>query len=205
MNATLEEEKAIAARWLAGDKTAVRDAMVAFGPLVRGIVFRYLKNNEDTEEISNDAFRNADRAIASFRGGCRLSTWISQIARNLALNRYLHRKRRGYGAGVDLDSDLADGRKVSDLIPCANPGPSELVDAAEMLSRITLAMESLKEPHREVLRLRYVRRLPYGEIADALGLNFGTVKSRIARARDELKARLSEGSSGEIRLRRRRV
>lgn len=190
------------------DETSDRDlaarlregAEAAFAELVRrhqqrafNVAYQILRNHEDAVEVAQDAFVNVYRHIQSFRGDAEFTTWLHQIVVNLARNKHRWWKRRGRSASVSLDAPVAVGD--GDL-PRDPPSPADAPDAvvvkAEFVRQIDAAMEKLPPKFREVLVLRNVEDLSYDEIAGALGCSVGTVKSRIARARDALRELLHD-------------
>jgi RNA polymerase sigma-70 factor (ECF subfamily) len=153
-----------------------------------------LKNHEDAEEVTQDTFLRARRGLENFRGDAAFSTWLYQIATNLAHNRYWFWWRRRRHASVSLDAALGPESTMTleEVLPDEQPNPGEEAVTQELVERVEAAMEKLSPAHREILTLRNVRNLSYEEIAARLDLSLGTVKSRIARARDALKQTMGE-------------
>ena len=170
----------------------------AFDELVRrhqqralNVAFQILRDHEDAVEVAQDAFVSVYRHIGTFRGDAEFTTWLHQIVINLARNKHRWWKRRGRQAAVSLDAPVAthDGELRRDP-PSPTDPPDAAVVKAEFVQQIGAAMERLPRKFREVLVLRNVEEMSYEEISTVLGCSVGTVKSRIARAREALKERM---------------
>ena len=148
-----------------------------------------LKNREDAEEVTQDTFIRAQRGLANFRGDAALSTWLYQIATNLSHNRYWYWWRRKRDASLSLDQSFGpDGDlTLENLLPADGPNPGEEALTGEFMEQVSRGMEKLSRKHREILTLRNIHNLAYEEIAEELKISVGTVKSRIARARERLR------------------
>jgi RNA polymerase sigma-70 factor (ECF subfamily) len=158
------------------------------------VVLRILRNHADTEEITQDTFVRAHRGLAKFRGDSSLATWLYRIAVNLARNRYWYYVRRRRPDSISLETPRGeDGRLTfSDLIADRGHDPVQETIANEFSSSIAACMARLDTPHREILMLCNVLHHSYDEISATLGIKVGTVKSRIARARSNLRDLLAE-------------
>ncbi len=187
-------DKDLLNRYRSGDDRAFDDIVRLYRDRIFRRVFGMLKNHEDAEEVTQDTFLRARRGLESFRGDAAFSTWLYQIATNLAHNRYWFWWRRRRHASVSLDAALGPETTLTleEVLPDEQPNPGEEAVTQELVERVEAAMEKLSPAHREILTLRNVRNLSYEEIAARLDLSLGTVKSRIARARDALKQSLGE-------------
>ena len=173
-----------------GDDAAYDDMVTRYWDRIFARVYNLLKNQQDAEEVTQDAFIRAHRGLSNFRGDASFSTWLYQIATNLAHNRYWYWFRRKRDYSVSLDQQLtSDGdMTLEDVMPCKGETPSEAVITSEFVDKVSECMNGLSRKHREVLTLRNVRNLSYEEISQKLNISVGTVKSRIARARENLRA-----------------
>jgi RNA polymerase sigma-70 factor (ECF subfamily) len=153
-------------------------------------VHQLLKNKQDAEEVTQDAFIRAHRGLENFRGDASFSTWLYQIATNLAHNRYWYWFRRKRDQSISFDQPLGEDGSLTleSVIPSRSETPAEATVTQEFVDRVTECMSGLNKKHREVLILRNVKNLSYDAIAEELGISVGTVKSRIARARETLRA-----------------
>lgn len=181
-------------RMRGGDTVAFEQVMNRYRDRIFARVFQLLKNREDAEEVTQDAFIRAHRGLDKFRGDASFSTWLYQIATNLAHNRYWYWFRRKREASVSIDQPLVSDSTLTleQILPAEEADPLDATLAQEFVDRVSLCMQELNKKHREVLVLRNVKNLSYEEIADELEISVGTVKSRIARARDALKGLMGE-------------
>jgi RNA polymerase sigma-70 factor (ECF subfamily) len=178
----------------AGDEVAFNQIVERYRTKIFGLTLGLLHNRGDAEEITQDTFIRAYRGLARFRGDASLATWLYRIAMNLARNRYWYFFRRRRHATLSLDCPLGDDTcgTFADLLASEAHDPAQETATDEFTSLIAECMERLDATHREILTMRNVLHLSYEEIAASLELNVGTVKSRIARARERLRAQLAE-------------
>jgi RNA polymerase sigma-70 factor (ECF subfamily) len=178
---TIHPDELLIERVKAGD-VAAYDAMVTrYYDRIFARVSQLLNNKQDAEEVTQDAFIRAHRGLDNFRGDASFSTWLYQIATNLAHNRYWYWFRRKRDQSISLDQPLSDDASLTleNVMPCASENPAEAVVTQEFVDRVSDCMQSLNEKHKEVLILRNVKNLTYDEIAQQLEISVGTVKSRI--------------------------
>jgi RNA polymerase sigma-70 factor (ECF subfamily) len=158
------------------------------------MVNQLLRNPQDAEEVTQDAFIRAHRGLVNFRGESAFSTWLYQIATNLARNRYWYWWRRKRDKSVSFDAPMGpdNSTTLAEVIAAEVETPDDITVTREFVSRIGSGMERLGAKHREILVLRNIKNQSYEEIAGILGISIGTVKSRIARARESLRSKLGE-------------
>jgi RNA polymerase sigma-70 factor (ECF subfamily) len=188
-------DRELVRRFIAGDDGAAFAEIVArHRERMFSVAFAVLKSTTDAEEIAQDTFIRAHRGLARFRGDSALGTWLHQIALNLARNRYWyhHRRRRHLTRSLDAAINPGNQATFSDLIATDAAGPVREALAGEFADQVAGCMARLDAPAREILTLRNSLNRSYDEIAAELGLNAGTVKSRIARAREKLRALLAK-------------
>jgi RNA polymerase sigma-70 factor (ECF subfamily) len=181
-------------RFHSGDESAFVEIMQRYHGRIFGLANNLLRNTADAEEITQDTFIRAHRGLANFRGDSSLATWLYRIALNLSRNRYWYFFRRRRQDSLSLERALSDESDATfaDLIAADTQTPVQETVTQEFTDLIALCMEKLDARHREILTMRNILNQPYEEIARALGINVGTVKSRIARARENLRKLLSE-------------
>lgn len=186
------DDRMLVDRFNAGDETAFVEIMARHRVRLFGIAFSLLRNRADAEEITQDAFIRAHRGLAHFRGDSSLMTWLHRITLNLARNRYWHGFRRGRFLSDSLDAPLGvdSTATFADRIPAREAGPARDAIAEEFSRLVVVCMDRLGPPSREILFRRNRLQRSYREIAAELGINVGTVKSRIARAREQLRVLL---------------
>jgi RNA polymerase sigma-70 factor (ECF subfamily) len=181
-------------RFKQGDPSAFDEMVSRYWDRIYAMVNQLLRNSQDAEEVTQDAFIRAHRGLVNFRGESAFSTWLYQIATNLARNRYWYwwRRKRDHTISFDQPVSADNATTLAELIPAELETPGDATVTQEFVNRIAESMEKLSPKHREILILRNVKNLSYEEIAVILGISVGTVKSRIARARESLRARLGE-------------
>ena len=177
-----------------GDMAAYNVIVTRYYDRIYARVSQLLKNKQDAEEVTQDAFIRAHRGLESFRGDASFSTWLYQIATNLAHNRYWYWFRRKRDQSISLDQPLTDDGSLTleNVMPCADENPAESAVTQEFVDRVSECMQGLNDKHKEVLILRNVKNLTYDEIAQQLEISVGTVKSRIARARENLRGLMGD-------------
>ena len=183
----------LVSRFNGGDEAAFNEIVSRYTAKIFSVAVGLLSNRADAEEIVQDTLLRVHRGLANFRGDSSLATWIHHIAVNLSRNRYwyFHRRRRQDTISLDFQAD-EQSATVSDLVASEAPTPPRQAVAAEFSELVTVCMGKLESHQREILTMRAVMNQSYEEIALALGTNVGTVKSRIARARGNLRAQMVE-------------
>jgi RNA polymerase sigma-70 factor (ECF subfamily) len=179
-------------RFNAGDPTAFVEIVTRYRARLLQVALGLLRNHADAEEIAQDTFVRAHRSLAFFRGESSLAAWLHCITLNLARNRYWYffRRRRHVTQSLDNTVNAESQTTYADLIASPAPGPAHEAATREFSAEVTACMARLNPNQREILVLRNVRQLSYREISHLLGISIGTVKSRVARARENLKALL---------------
>jgi len=179
---------ALIARAAGGDEAAFSSLMEQYERLVFNLAFQYTQNREDAADVSQETFLKVWRTLPAFRGESSFSTWLFRITQNSAID--LLRKRAGsqtLSLTVDGEDGEDDGRERELADPTSDHDPAAAIEQEERSGAVRAAIASLRADHREILVLRDMRGYSYGEIAEMLGLELGTVKSRINRARIQVK------------------
>lgn len=183
-------EAVFIARLVARDEAAFSELVTVYERRVFALVHRMLGRRDEAEDLSQEVFVQVFKSIDQFRGDAKLSTWIYRIAVNLCKNRAMYLSRRHANSHDDIDAmvdraplSMAKGAAVSNV-----SRPDELVEGMQMEVIVKAAIAKLEPDFREVLVLRDVEDLSYEEIVAITGLPEGTVKSRIHRARAQLRA-----------------
>jgi RNA polymerase sigma-70 factor, ECF subfamily len=189
------------ARLVARDESAFNELVKAYERRVFALVYRMLGRRDEAEDISQEVFVQVFKAIDSFRGESKLSTWIYRIAVNLCKNRSKYLSRRHLRDQDDVDAmaeraplTAAKGVSVGDV-----SRPDDLVEGMQLEVVVKRAIAELDAEFREVLILRDVEDLSYEEIASITGVPDGTVKSRIHRARAHLRALVEKAMGEKVR------
>jgi RNA polymerase sigma-70 factor (ECF subfamily) len=186
LNSEAVNDRELVARLQGGDEKAFDDLVRRHQQRALNVAFQLLRNHEDAMEVAQDAFVKVYRSIGEFRSECEFTTWLHQIVVNLARNRYRWWQRRARHATVSIDEAVGP-------VAAHGDGPDVEAANAEFVQALSEKMAELPAKFREVLVLRNVENMRYEEIAIALECSVGTVKSRIARAREALR----EAMAGE--------
>ena len=182
-------------RLKAGDEAAFDHLVAERSRDVYALLYRLTNDAEEARDLTQETFLRTFQNIKRFRGDADLKTWIYRIAVNQARNRWRWWRRRRRDATVSLDAgdshnDESLGSRLRDR---ASADPEQDTLAHERENALMVALGSLSRSYRETVILRDIEGLSYEEIATTLEISIGTVKSRLARGRNELRIRL--GSS----------
>ena len=171
----------------AGDRSAFDLLVRKYQYRIAALVRRYIRDEAEAEDVVQEAFIRAWRALPQFRGDAQFYTWLYRIAVNTAKNHLVSLGRRPATDDID-DEELIAVREAERLHDVATPEHETL--RSEMEALVLAAVASLAPELRDALTLREVEGLSYDEIAERMQCPIGTVRSRIFRARDAIDARL---------------
>ena len=197
-------ERELIGRMQAGDGTAVADLSATYGPRIHQLAFRYLKNWEDAEEVTQDVLMKVHRKIDAFRGDAALSSWIYRITFNTAMSRL-----RTSRFSRPLEVQAPDGQGENGDRPTAEPADwTSLADdrvlRAEMREKLVQALRLLPEVYRTPVILRDIQGLSTEEASAVLRVKSQTLKSRLHRGRLILREHLAE-FAGALTLHEREI
>lgn len=182
-----ETDQALVRRVQAGDKSAFDLLVRKYQHRVLKLVSRFVNDSAEAEDVAQEAFLKAYRALASFRGDSAFYTWLYRIAINTAKNALVAQRRRP----VDFDLDLQDPDQYERQARLKEGDtPEGVVLTEEIRQVVEQAMEQLPEDLRTAIVLRELEGLSYEEIAEAMDCPVGTVRSRIFRAREAIDRKL---------------
>src|SRR5262249_37345290 len=167
-------------RLRAGGLRAFEELVRTHQHRVYGLALRMLGSPAEAQDVAQEAFLRAHRGLGEFRGDARLSTWLYAIVSRLCLNRLAGTERRLARDGEEALARLAD----------TGPGPDQALERGELEEALPRAIGELPDERRIAILLRDVEGLTYEEIAEILELPLGTVRSRLHRARLDLKEKL---------------
>jgi RNA polymerase sigma-70 factor (ECF subfamily) len=186
-------EERLIARLRAGDLETFEELVNHFERPVYSLCYRLLGDAEDARDAAQETFLKVYRGVSSFRGDSGLKTWIYRIAINQAMNqrRWWRRRHRDETVSLDLSRNDSD-TTLGNSLPAPLASPEQMAIAGERERRIMSALAEIKQEYRVALILREIEELSYEEIAETLGISIGTVKSRIARGREELRRRVKD-------------
>lgn len=163
-----------------GDQDAFAQLVALHEKRVYALAVRMTGRQEDAADVAQEAFLAAWRGLPSFRGEAGFATWLYRLTANAAID-HLRRSRRQRS-----EASLDDGELGLDAVDPA-PTPQEQAESESLREAVRWGMGELSREHRQVLELREYRELSYEEIAGQLGVDLGTVKSRLSRARGALR------------------
>jgi RNA polymerase sigma-70 factor (ECF subfamily) len=176
------------------DERAFEEVVRLYQHKVYNLVYRMIGSQHEAEDIAQEVFVTVFKAIDSFRGEAKFSTWLYRIAANHCKNRMKYLGRRSYKATGELDE--AAEREMQDAQPSSlRPhvdGPDAVLEGLELERSVQAGIAALDEEHRVLVVLRDVEDLSYEEISSITGLELGTVKSRLHRARLQLKEHMAK-------------
>lgn len=183
----LTPEALMIQRAMSGDKEAFGELVKQYESMVYNTAMQALRNAEDAYDVSQEVFIKAWRSIGSFRGESKFSTWIYRITSN-QIKDYIRAKSRHATLSLsEYDNDNDTDKEID--IPDASRSvmPEEVYLRDELRDTVREAIASMSADHRQIIVLRDIEGYSYEEIAEMLGLEIGTVKSRINRARNAVK------------------
>jgi RNA polymerase sigma-70 factor (ECF subfamily) len=174
---------------LAGDESAYGALVSRYRDYVYTIAVRIVGSESDAEDVAQETFVRAYRALPRFRGYSKFSSWLYRIATNRALTHLKRRRRRA--AAVDLQSGPHVEAEASRTESDRRDGPEEIVLDQEFRRRVRAAVMTLPEQYRVVVTLFYLEERSYTEVAETLGIPMGTLKTHLHRARALLREALT--------------
>jgi RNA polymerase sigma-70 factor (ECF subfamily) len=176
-----------------GEASAFDELVARFSGDIYGLLWRITENKEEAKDLTQETFLRVVQSIKNFRGDASLKTWLFRIAINQARNRRRWWVTRRADVTFSLDTDDENAKPMflgNTLRDNSNKSPEDDLLKREQSWQLRAALHELAPQFREAVILRDIEGMSYEDIAAALGTGIGTVKSRIARGRDELKKKL---------------
>ena len=185
-------EQELVARAKAGDQGAFEQLVLDNQNKVYSLALRMVNDREEADDLAQEAFLKAWQGLPSFQGDSSFSTWVYRLATNVCIDFLRKQKRRReVEPALSLNDEESGWTEPADW----DQDPQRYLERAERGQALARGLEALSDHHRQVLVLRELSGLSYQEIGQALGLDIGTVKSRIARSRLALrKILLADGN-----------
>ena len=174
-----------------GDASAFEQLVTPYEQMIWRVCWHYLHHREDAMDCAQEVMLKAWRSIGQYRQDCGFSSWLYRIAKNAALDFLRREKKR---RTVSLDAENEDGEKTVADIPdtSGKNDPEKALLHTERKTILYEALDELSDEHKEILLLRDINGYSYEEVGERLGLEAGTVKSRLFRAREALRKKLEE-------------
>lgn len=177
-----------------GEGAAFEELVAERSGEIYGLLFRLTENSEEARDLTQETFLRAFQSIGRFRGEADVRTWIYRIAINQARNRWRWWRRRRRDSTVSLETPQGQtNQTLGATLAETSENPEQQTLARERELVLRAALQRIGRAYRETVILRDIEGFTYEEIAATLGINVGTVKSRLARGRQELRQKL-EGS-----------
>ena len=173
-------------RAASGEDAAFESLVRHFEGMVYAFALQSLRRREDAEDATQEVFLKLWRSLSTWRDEASVKTYVMRIARNTVIDMIRHRNSHPTDSLTVEDDDGEESqREIADTDTASNPATDYA--RREQIEEIRRAIDKLPPDHREIIILRDINGLSYTEIADATGLDPGTVKSRLSRAREKLK------------------
>src|SRR3989338_8896660 len=183
-----ETDQLLVARVQQGDKAAFDVLVLRYQPRITNLISRFVRNQNDTLDITQEAFLKAYRALPNFRGDSAFYTWLYRIAINTAKNYLSLQSRRS----AEVEQDFTEIEQIDgDNVLKDHATPEHLLLTDEIQATIISTIEQLPEDLRLAITLREIEGLSYEEIAEVMECPIGTVRSRIFRAREAIDNQLA--------------
>lgn len=173
-----------------GDLKAYDELVKRYQERIYATIYHMTSNHEDANDLAQEAFIKAFSALKSFKGGSSFYTWLYRIAVNKTINFLKQRKNKFHLSLNDIDFNAEHDPDLMALI--SDKTPTRDVGLSELQKKLNEALLRLSEPHRMVVILHDVQGQSHDEIAEIMGCNIGTVRSRLFYARQQLQGHLAE-------------
>jgi len=192
------EEQDFVASLKAGSDEAFALLLAQYSHPIYSLIARSLSDPADAADVTQEVFVKVFRSISSFHGEASLRTWIYRIALHEASNQrrwWGRHKRQEMTIDAPIENDEGETFCMADGLATGDASPFECAARAQLGERVEAALRTLPEVFREVVVLREIEGFGYEEIAEMLGVNLGTVKSRLTRGRAALREALREDAT----------
>lgn len=187
-------DQQLVARVQKGDSRAFDLLVLKYQHKIFGLISRYVRDADEVQDVAQEAFIKAYKALPKFRGDSAFYTWLYRIAINTAKNHLVSRSRRPPGSDIELEDAeyLENGSSLREI-----ENPENALFGAELKAVVEEAISALPEDLRTAITLREFDGLSYEDIADIMDCPIGTVRSRIFRARETIDGLVGQQMRGE--------
>jgi RNA polymerase sigma-70 factor (ECF subfamily) len=188
----MDHDSAMVRAFLEGDRQGFDNLVIKYKDRIFNLCYRFLGDYQDANDAAQDVFIKVYRSLKRFRFESAFSTWLHKIAVNTCKNRLSSRAYKNRKKTDTIDATDGDNPHGPSVVPVSNHSnsPVAALEKKERMAQIQKAIDSLPGSKKMVVVMRDMEGLSYEEIANATGLNLGTVKSKIARARLDLRNKL---------------
>ncbi len=189
---SVPEDTADAYKAAEGDTAAFERLVRKYEKYVCTTVYSVVRNYDDSFDVAQEVFLKLYHNIGSFKGESSFASWLYRIAKNTALD--FLRKEKNNRSNISMSVENDDGEETEMEVPdtSVSSNPEKCAERRETRDIIYQSLDEISEQHREIIVLRDINGYSYEEISEMLGLEYGTVKSRLFRARDALRKKLLE-------------
>ncbi|MBI4325055.1 MAG: sigma-70 family RNA polymerase sigma factor [Chloroflexi bacterium] len=184
------DDRVLVKRAQKGDLSAYDQLVQRYQERIYATIYHMTSNHEDANDLAQEAFIKAYRALKSFKGDSSFFTWVYRIAINKTINFLKQRKNRIQMSLNDLDFNAEHDPDLVALV--SEKTPRRALNLAELQEKLNAALQKLSDVHRLVVTLHDVQGLSHDEISKIMDCNTGTVRSRLFYARQQLQAYLSD-------------
>lgn len=188
----MNSDEQLVKKSLSGDTEAFEELVSRYQNKVYALAYRYMGNEEDAYDMTQEAFLKAFRSLRTFKGSSSFGTWLYRVATNVCLDELRRRKRRILPISLDEPLATKEGDEVEKDITDPAPTADIIYERQEFSEYILAFLNQMKPEHKIVIILRDMMDFSYEEIAQILNCSVGTVKSRISRARNILRKKIEE-------------
>ena len=183
------EDEVLVQKWRQGDMKALERLIGKYQARIYNVIMKICSNPDDAAELTQDTFVKVIENVNDFQGRSAFYTWAFRIAVNLTLN---YRKRKSVAGWTSLDAlsigqDEHNTSLAKVLLDEKQPQPGEIAENRELCDLVVKAINRLDDEQKAIIVLRDIEGMDYAQIADVLGVEIGTVKSRLSRARAALR------------------
>ncbi|OPX89533.1 MAG: ECF RNA polymerase sigma factor SigW [Pelotomaculum sp. PtaB.Bin104] len=187
----MDETSLLVARAKKNDIHAFETLVHIHQNMVYSICMKLTGNHDDAQDLAQEAFIRAYRGLGSFRSEAEFGTWLHRITINVCLNAL---RKNGGRQQVSLDEPYhgEDGTEMRHEVASEDGDPLRALEEKEFNNLVQAAIKSLSDEHRTVLILREIEGFSYEEISSMIGCSLGTVKSRLSRAREVMRRKMTE-------------
>jgi RNA polymerase sigma-70 factor (ECF subfamily) len=183
-----EESAQLLRRAQAGDERALEELLRAVQPQIYRFSMKMCRHTEDAEDVLQDALMTLARSLRDFRGESSFSTWMFTIARSFCIKK---RRKSKFAPAHEESLDLLRSDEQN-MIQTRDADPQQQVESAQVWQQVKAGIETIDPKYREVLILRDIEGLRAKEVAEVVGISVSAVKSRLHRARADLRAAVAE-------------